>query len=244
MNRIFPFLLTAGILTGCGGAGGAVPARPTRYVVVGVDVSGSRNKDQFQESKQLLDDLIDQLTYGDHLAIVEMYQAGKAIPPQVIDSIPHQHGKDKPTASDATRLRDFRSRAHMAAAILFDPGRIGQISTTDVFGTLFRASDYLASARANKSMLVLLSDMINSTPALRMESLAGVPAETWITTRASDGLLPDLRNVCVAVVGADVSTPHGARVREFWQKYLQATGANLAADKYRNMMPSASQLWC
>jgi hypothetical protein len=92
--------------------------------------------------------------------------------------------------------------------------------------------------------LVLLSDMLQSTDEVNMERAGGVPSDEWIEQRKVEGRLPDLANVCVFVVGAEVASRQGAKVRGFWQKYFEAAGARFPGANYRNMVADVSEVHC
>jgi hypothetical protein len=48
----------------------------------------------------------------------------------------------------------------------------------------------------------------------------------------------------VFVVGADATTRTGARVREFWRHYFDASGATFRPENYRNMVADAGEIGC
>ena len=70
------------------------------------------------------------------------------------------------------------------------------------------------------------------------------PKHARIADRQAKGLVPDLRGVCVEVVGADVTTERRSAVREFWTRYFAAAGAAMPAENYRNLVTSAREIGC
>ncbi len=132
----------------------------------------------------------------------------------------------------------------MQASILFDSVRAKEILSTDIFGTLTRAADYAKASRNRGTTLLLLSDMINETPDVRMVSPQGIPRDAWIERLTSAKRIPRLDGVCVVVVGADVSSARGAAIRDFWDKYFQAAGTRVDPDNYRNMISDPSEVTC
>ena len=62
--------------------------------------------------------------------------------------------------------------------------------------------------------------------------------------RFFDGRLPDLRKVCVFIIGGDPTTRTGARVRHFWEHWFQAAGAIFPRENYRNMVANADEIGC
>jgi len=122
--------------------------------------------------------------------------------------------------------------------------RAKEIQATDIFGTLNRAADYAKASRDRGTTLLLLSDMMNETPDVRMTSAQGIPRDAWIRHLAAVKRIPQLNGVCVVVVGADVSSARGAAIREFWNKYFEAAGTRVLPDNYRNMISDPSEVAC
>ena len=235
------FALTA---VGCGDAVGGVNPNPGRSYIVGVDISGSRSKTDLEESKKLLDALIDRLQAGDRLTLIEVYQGGREPARQWSDSIRTPRNPGQLTGSDKRRVEDFKDIARMQTSILFDSARTKEIHATDIFGTLTRAADYAKASRNRGTTLLLLSDMINETPDVRMTSRQDIPDDSWIRRRAAAKRLPQLRAVCVVVAGADVSSARGAAIRDFWDKYFEAAGTSVSPDNYRNMISDPAEINC
>jgi hypothetical protein len=232
------------IVAGCDSAVGGESPNPGRAFIVGIDISGSRTKTELDESKKLLDGLIDRLQPGDRLTLIEVYQGGREPAKQWSDSIRTPKNPRQLTGSDERRLEDFRDIAKMQTSILFDSARAREIQKTDIFGTLARAADYAKASRNRATTLLLLSDMMNETPDVTMTSAQEIPGESWIKHLAAAKRIPQLRGVCVVVAGADVSTERGAAIRDFWSRYFQAAGTRVSADNYRNMISDASEISC
>ena len=231
-------------LAGCSSVDGSALPHQMHSYIVAVDISGSRTPAELGESKQLLNALIDKLEVGDRLTLVEMYQGGKLPARQWSDSTraPRTAGKVGP--SEQRRLDDFKSIARMQAQILFDTTRAKEIKNTDIFGTLVRAADYSRPAPNTRRTLLLLSDMINETPDVTMTSRSSIPTAEWIKHLSAAQRIPQLRDVCVVVAGADVSSARGAAIRDFWEKYFAAAGAHLDPDNYRNMIANPGEVSC
>jgi hypothetical protein len=237
-------ILFALAAAGCDKAVGGVNPNPGRSYIVGVDISGSRSKTDLEESKKLLDALIDRLQAGDRLTLIEVYQGGREPARQWSDSIRTPRNPGQLTGSDKRRVEDFKDIARMQTSILFDSARTKEIHATDIFGTLTRAADYAKASRNRGTTLLLLSDMINETPDVRMTSRQDIPDDAWIRHRAAAKRLPQLRGVCVVVAGADVSSARGAAIRDFWDKYFEAAGTHVSADNYRNMISDPAEVNC
>lgn len=232
-------LLAAGA---CGGDAVATTssARGTQYIV-GVDISSSRSPMALRESQSLLEQLVSRMTYGDKLTVIEMY--GATEPQQVTDSIRALRSTN-PSPREKRELEDFRARANSILPLFFDSTRKQEVMVTDVFGTLFRAADYARAPGHDRTVLVLLSDMIQATGEANMEKEAGIPGRDWIESRAAEQRLPDMKGICVVVSGAETKSARGAQIRKFWLDYFTAVGARLPADRYRGLIADASQLGC
>ena len=81
----------------------------------------------------------------------------------------------------------------MQTSILFDSVRAKGIQSTDIFGTLTRAADYAKASRNRGTTLLLLSDMMNETPDVRMTSRQDIPGADWIRQLAAAKRIPELR---------------------------------------------------
>jgi hypothetical protein len=235
-------VLALAIATACGGDAVATTAssRGTQYIV-GVDISSSRAPMELRESQQLLEGLVDRLTFGDKLVLVEMY--GAAEPQQVVDSVRRMKGAT-PSPREKRELEDFRARAKSIIPMFFDSTRKAEVLVTDVFGTLFRAADYAKAPNHDKTVLVLLSDMIQATGEANMETPTGIPTTEWIDSRAADQRLPEMKGICIVVSGAETKSARGAQIRKFWQEYFTRVGARLSPGGYRGLIADPSQLAC
>ena len=244
MRSILVASTLAVVALGCDNAVGGVPPNPGHSYIVGIDISGSRNKTELDESKKLLDGVIDHLQVGDHLTLIEVYQGGRVPARQWSDSTRTPRKSGEPTASEKRRLEDFKEIARMQTSILFDSARAKGILSTDIFGTLSRAADYAKATRNRPTTLLLLSDMMNETPDVMMTKQADIPGNRWIRERVVEKRMPRLDGVCVVVAGADVTTERGAAIRSFWDKYFEAAGTRVSPDNYRNMISDPAEINC
>ena len=245
MKSILPAVCAIALAaTGCGDAEGRESPNQGHSYIVGIDISGSRTKTELDESKKLLDALIDRLEAGDRLTLIEVYQGGKEPARQWTDSIRTPRNPDELTGSDRRRVEDFKEIARMQTSILFDSARAKEIHATDIFGTLTRAADYARASRNRATTLLLLSDMINETPDVRMTSQQDIPSDRWIKHLSTARRIPQLPGVCVVIAGADVSSARGAAIREFWNKYFEAAGTKVSPENYRNMISDPAEVAC
>jgi len=222
----------------------ATPPIPATQYIVGIDISGSRTPSQLQEERLVIEGLIGRMGPGDRIVLIETYRSGVDSAGQWHDSIPAQRIPGTMTGRDKRNVDQFRVVARQMASTFFDPSASGKVMSTDLFHTMHRAADYAKAANGRQTTLVLLSDMLQSTREVNMERAGGVPGDAWTTALKAGGRLPDLRNVCVFVVGADATTRTGARVRQFWQHYFEATGATYRPENYRNMVSDPGEIGC
>jgi hypothetical protein len=238
-------VMTWGALAALGACSSAdavtTSTRGTQYIV-GIDISGSRTGPDLRDAQALLQHLVsEKMSYGDQVVLIEMY--GAADPQQFRDSIRSLRGA-APTPREKRELNDFRVRSQAILPMFFDSSRKSQVTTTDVFGTLFRAADYSKTPGHDATVLVLLSDMIQATGELNMERESAIPGSPWIEQRASEGRLPELKGICVMVSGAETKSSRGARIRKFWTSYFERTGARFDPRHYRGMVADAAELRC
>lgn len=232
-------------LAGCGTANADAPRAPAHQYIIGVDISASRTPTQLAEARRLVLGMIDRLQNGDRFVLIETYRAGTDSARQFFDSVPSARQPANPTSGDKKKLARFQSSARLIADGYIDPKRSKTVQTTDILTTLQRAADYAKSGNGRETTLLILSDMLNSTPELNMERTGGIPDSGWIAKRAADKLLPDLSNACVFAVGGDVRTERGGATRRFWRQYFAATGARYDdARNYRNMVADAREIAC
>jgi hypothetical protein len=241
-------MFTAGALwmmtSGCGGTAVAKqPMIPGHQYIVGIDLSASRSKQAVDESRRLLDDLVDtKLVNGDQLVLIEMYGGATSAEHQWMDTVANVRTPGKLTPTDRRKLDEFKQEAHQVIDAVYNAATATKIESTDILGTLARASDYAKAGAGRRSTVVLLSDMENSTAEVEMAH--AVPAREWITTRKAANRLPDLGGVCVVVSGANSASAHGSKIREFWFEYFSETGAQLPGTNYREFIPVANEVHC
>ena len=118
--------------------------------------------------------------------------------------------------------------------------RITGAAGTDIHdGLLLAQRVFDAYPEAGSRSLVLLSDMVERSPRLNVGRVTDASIADTIEGLASDGLIPDLRDVQVYVVGAGVSQGGSGMpaerflaIQHFWQAYLSRAGSDLPSDRY------------
>ena len=191
-----------------------------------------------REARGYLEKVVDGLSYGDRLVLLEMYRTGsRDSVGKFVQDMPDPIRPGAITSYDRRELDAAKAGVKNALPIFFDPRFVGSVSTTDVLTTVHIASEYLRDAGEREKELVLLTDMLQSTPTWEFEGARRMPPNGWVAEQASAGLLPSLEGACVVVIGADPTTPNGQRVRLFWNDYFEAAGAELDAGNYRLRAP-------
>jgi hypothetical protein len=247
MREIGSVMLGLIALAGCSDVKASDPglaAKPARQVMIVIDVSGSRDARELAEGKELLDRVLGTLSFRDRVVLIEMHEANGGGRERWADTMPAARRPTKPTAADREALENAVRAARAVAPVFFDSTRVGHVRTTDVFGTLRTVAEYQRDAGDRQPVLVMLSDMLHSMPGMEMSHAGSVPALSWIERKQQEGTLPRLDDACVIVVGADYSTQHLARVRQFWMDYFAAAGAHLPERNYRRTITPGAPLEC
>ena len=234
-NRLRAVCRTA-VLLGSVFAAPAMQAQSGTRWIVGIDRSASRTPQQMKDARQFVTTLVPTLTYGDEFTIMETFRANTDSVRQWRGAIPSLAVPGSPRPKERRTLETFVSAARLVTRPYTDTTGQRLIQSTDIIGSIWRAADYARSGASKRTVLILLSDMLNSTPSLEMERRSGVPAQSWIDRQRAQGLLPDLSGVCVVAVGGEAGTPRGVAVQRFWTAYFMASGAKLDARNYRTYM--------
>ncbi len=243
-------ILLALTLAACGGSDDASPGNASeqgadpapevdpRLVVAVVDFSGSQTTHAVREARNYLEQVVEGLGYGDRLVLLEMYRTGsRDSVGKFVQDMPDPIRPGSITSYDRRQLDAAKAGVKNALPIFFDPRFVGSVTTTDILTTLHIASEYLRDADERERELVLLTDMLQSTPTWEFEGARRMPPGGWVDEQSSSGLLPSLDGTCIVVIGADPTTPNGQRVRTFWNQYFSAAGAELDNGNYRLRAP-------
>lgn len=250
LRRLLPLLLAAFTAPACDGGGGrGAAARPTataaapRQVIILVDRSASRQPHMLAEGKRFIADIVNTLTYGDEIVLIEMHQGSATEDVRRWSaSIPALEDPAFESIRDEQRRSGVRQGA-MAVVEEFFEGD-ARAANTDILSTLQVAAEYVRDAGGRRTILLILSDMLQSANGIEMERQRRMPEPGWLEAQRVAGLLPALDGVCVAVIGADATTPDGAAVKRFWQDYFTAVGARLSDGNYRIVPPGAGAIGC
>ncbi|MGH7638189.1 MAG: hypothetical protein ACREOK_11110 [Gemmatimonadaceae bacterium] len=207
-----------------------------------IDRSGSRTPNEIAGDRQLLREIIEELGFGERIVVLQVHHAGRSDGARRwMSEMPMPVRQNAPTPVDRQSLTRTRSAAALAATELFDSMRPNR---TDLIATLFDASDIIRGSQGARARIIMLSDMMQSTPEMDMEKGGVSSIDDWLRERKRQGLLPDLARACVVVIGGDRSTESGVRAFRFWQDYFAAAGAELKSSNYRYTAMGGRRLRC
>ena len=201
-----------------------------------VAVSGPDGKSEFQKNVDGVTRVLTETPAGSHVTVLGITDHSFAQPYILLSvRVPDDPGYFGEHLSSA---RSQLVRAWKLRATHLDP----HFQQTDIFGALLLASQVFAQKPdVGRKMLVIFSDMRQSSAGFDMESLPIVPTFMTLATRC--GAVPALHNVQVHVLGADGaarSTAYWQSLRVFWGSYLQNAGATLESYSVLRELPQTS----
>ena len=222
---------------GCDGSAGADDGRPAAdpndLVVFVYDRSASISDFQLERARELTDQRVGELDYGDRIAALEVLQRSLSEPPKRwTQRVPEREFTDAQVRRDSVSKARFLRDAEDYLRQYTDPEDRGDIRFTDILATLHDVGSEVQAYDDYRAIVYLFSDMLQSDGAIEMEGARNMPAEDWVEARDRQGRLPDLEGACVMVVGARTDTRLGQRVKDFWSEYFEATGAELLDRNY------------
>lgn len=248
--RLLAFAALLVTLAGCGSAGAedgdgsAASAPPGVQHIALIDISGSRTARQLREMRAVLDQIVARIGPGDQLVLMEVFASAQGDAFSFSEDVPRARSAAKPTPSELKRVEGVRRGAEVFLEEVFSPERAGKVNGTDLFYTLQRAGEYRQAARGRRTVLYVLSDMLQSAGGVNMERAGGIPGADWVARQEKEGLLPGLAGSCVVVIGAEPARRDAAWVRGFWVEYFGRAGAGLRGENYRELGPDVGVLGC
>lgn len=229
-------LLLAPVLAACsGGEAADVPGddEPEELVVFVYDRSTSIPDHTLVMARQLTDQRLRELDHGDRVAALQLLQLSLAEPPKRwSQSVPEREHQAAAIRADSVSRARFLGNVSAYLVEFSDPEGREDINGTDLLSTMHDVAEELRPYADRRATLYLFSDMLQSTREIEMEGLRHMPPADWVTRAKADGRLPDLSGLCVVVVGARTDTDAGQRVKDFWERYFEATGATLLDQNY------------
>ena len=199
-------------------------------VVILVDLSqsvaaeGQNNTTKFQKNVRGVTHVIDSLPAGSRVSVYGITDDSFGKPyPLLTANLSYDEGSFKERLAQGHRqlVRAWQERASKLKP---------QFLQTDILGAILTATQvFEQSPNACLKMLVIFSDMRQSTRTLDLEHRGGVEPQA-ADSLIWRGLQPDLRGVNVYVLGADsngLTVLYWQDLRLFWISYLQHLGATV-----------------
>ncbi len=216
---------------------------PRELALFVFDRSTSIEDYQLELAQQLSNSRISTLRHGDRVAAFQVLQLSLAEPPRRwSQAVPVRAFDNMEVARDSITLARFLRDAKDYLKPFSQPAERDNITGTDLLSTLHDVGEEIRAHPEHAPTLYLFSDMLQSNRMIDMEGLRRMPRDGWPKTAAANGMLPDLRGLCVVVVGARVDTEASQRVKKFWIDYFGATGGTLSDENYQHRpvaLPSA-----
>jgi len=206
---------------------------PRRISLFVFDRSTSIEDYQLELAQQLANERISALRHGDHIAAFQVLQLSLDEPPRRwSQAVPKREFVDREIARDSITLARFLRDAKDYLRPYSQPADRDNITGTDLLSTLHDVGEEIRAHPEHAPTLYLFSDMLQSNRMIDMEGLRRMPRDGWAEAAVANGMLPDLRGLCVVVVGARIDTESAQRVKKFWIDYFEATGATLNDENY------------
>jgi hypothetical protein len=222
-------------------ANAAAPQR--RQFIVAMDLSGSRSEEALRDGVRTLNRLAEALQPNDRLVLLRVESHGRQPGNARAFDMPTVENTSAVTTREQQSIEGVRDDIKRAGKRLLNEAPSFQKGGTDLLATLFAVADQIVEPRGETTLL-LLSDMVQDSQGLRFDHGGVIPGTTWFARAKADGRVPDLHGVCVAVVGADPSTSEGIRIRQFWRRYFEMSGARFDKERYRLSAPDTTALAC
>lgn len=210
----------------------------TKAVCVLIDFSES-TKNARMDYRKALGSIIEKLAMGDSVYIAKITEKSRMEPQPLLeqDFVPekepvNEFWRKQERAKMAKKIKEVGGRAQQAM-----DGKTGLSGKTALLDSLQVAERVFKHYRKDKSILVIMSDMIeDGRYNFEREDLSYKGISRIIDRQRRQELIPDLKGVKVYVVGASV--PKGVsperydQVERFWLRYLKETGAQMPKEDY------------
>lgn len=222
-------------VAGCGGGAAEEEEKdpPPELVIFVYDRSGSMPDYQLERAHELTAGKLRGLDHGDRIVAMELLEASLEEPPRRwSQKVPEREYPDREVRSDSVTRARFLRDARTYLQKFTDPESREPSRGTDILSTLHDVAAELRAHDDHRATLYLFSDMLQANPELDFEQSGVEPPTGWVEEAAKEDRLPDLRGLCVVVVGARTDTEKGQAVKEFWRRYFEATGATFSDRTY------------
>lgn len=214
---------------------------PTKTILVLFDLSGSTNNAQRQKYNAIFSRILERVGFGDALVaakITESSIAEQEIPVKEEFAPLKLTGnalKNKVAIREAEEKLIPRKEA--IAATVKEALFSKKSKKSDLMGALHLAGKIFKSYQHDRSILVVMSDMLEDSQAYNFsnEKLTQERIRDILENEKKANRLPDLANVKVYVVAAgNLDTDKFFTLQSFWLEYFTACGAKAEPANYAN----------
>jgi hypothetical protein len=202
----------------------AFAKEPSTHVLCCLDVTGSAERERIENTRAVLR-IIDGLKPGDTIDVMLITEKTFNDPEYLISAkMPSKSGYFKEHVVKAKKglIREFRKKAETLSE---------SRCATSIIDGLYLFAELVKEKPAERHVLVLLSDMIQTAQGIKPETLARDGGKVLNNLKA-DSLIPDMRGVEVYVMGASTNGMNlktWTKLKHFWLKYFAYAGANMKA---------------
>lgn len=212
---------------------GRPESEPDDIVVFVFDRSASITDFQLERARELTDQRLGELGFGDRIAALEVLQRSLSeAPSRWSQKVPDRQYTGAAVRRDSVSRSRFVTDARDYLQRFSDTTERGGIQYTDILATLHDVASEIQAYPEHRPIVYMFSDMLQSDGQIVMEQGRAMPPEDWVEARRRQGRLPDLGGACIMVVGARTDTRLGQQVKDFWDEYFAATGARLIDRNY------------
>jgi hypothetical protein len=120
-------------------------------------------------------------------------------------------------------------------------GLVAHFRQTDLLGSLVLTSQLFQGSGGGRNVLVIFSDMRHETKGLNLSRSQMVPVAALLQQTEKQGLVADLRNVDVYVLGVDGAgkqVSYWNSLRQFWLAYFEKAHASMRAYSMLREVPA------
>ena len=226
-----------------GVAWGEESSPPGFDVLVFVDETGSTDRQFDVYRRALLDRIVPGLREGDRLRVLpitddnslisDFMAVGTLAPRPPFDSL-SDNELDYKALVKGLKAKNEEVRQQLLSTLKKKLAKPGKSKYTDLFGAA-RMTSQLFSADKMRPVVVFLSDMEEDRGRFRYKTMTFGKKDLDRVGKSYG--FPDLKNVCVYVVGT--RSPSIERTRKmvsFWEKYFQKSGADISSDHMVSML--------
>ncbi len=214
-----------------------------RDILVFVDETGSTGRQFDVYRRALLGRIVPELRAGDRLRVAPIVDDNSLVSSFMAEgSLPARPGFDSLSENEIDyknevkqeKAEDKAIRDKLLSTLTEKLKKPGKSRYTDLFGAARMASQ-LFSADRRRPILVFLSDMQEDRGRFRYKDMKWNARDLTRVEKAYG--FPDLKNVCVYVIGTrSPSIEKTRKMGEFWFQYFKKSGADIRPSHIGSML--------